>query len=80
MSNVRGYSTKLAGMVAEADPSLPTIRLARICIAKEIPVTDVAETLGVTRMTVYKWFKGLTAPRPKQLERIMEILARLEVG
>jgi predicted DNA-binding transcriptional regulator AlpA len=50
--------------------------LGRMCIAREIPVSDVSSYFGVSRMTIYKWFKGLEIPRQKQIARIEEVLAK----
>jgi hypothetical protein len=38
------------------------VALGRVCIARSIPVSVVADVFGVSRMTVYNWFKGDTLP------------------
>lgn len=72
----RGYSSKIVKANKEADISNPGVLLGRMCIAKEIPVFDVAQFFGVSRMTIYKWFKGAELPRQKQITKIEEVLAK----
>lgn len=33
-------------------------KLGLLCIANNLSVTDVAEALGVSRYTIYRWFTG----------------------
>jgi predicted transcriptional regulator len=63
--------------VEAADPTLPGVRLAKMCIAKDIPVVDVAAKFGVSRVSIYGWFTGNSKPRQKQVELIEEILKKL---
>jgi hypothetical protein len=72
----RGYSSRIIKANKEASTSNPGVLLGRLCIAKEIPVSDVSEFFGVSRMTIYKWFKGLEIPRRKQITKIEEVLAK----
>jgi len=37
------------------------VKFGLICIQKDIPVADIADYFKVSRMTVYNWFKGVTA-------------------
>ena len=76
----RGYSSRIIKANKEASTSNPGVLLGRLCIAKEIPVSDVSEFFGVSRMTIYKWFKGLEIPRRKQIARIEEVLAKAKVS
>jgi len=52
----RGYSLRVMRANEQADPSSTGVLLGRICIKKEIPVVDVADFFGVSRMTIYSWF------------------------
>ena len=72
----RGYMSRIIRANLEASTDSPGVMLGRFCIAKEIPVKDVSEFFKVSRMTIYKWFKGLEIPRQKQLARIEEVLAK----
>ena len=78
MSNrARGYDSLFIRKVAEADHLPAVLQLAGLCIEKNIPVTEVAELLGVTRATVYNWMTGKTAPNPRYLALIPRITTRL---
>jgi hypothetical protein len=72
----RGYSSRIIKANADASTANPGVLLGRMCIAKEIPVSDVSEFFGVSRMTIYKWFKGLEIPRRKQIAKIEEVIAK----
>jgi len=39
-----------------------------------IPVSQVAESFGVSRMTVYSWFTGISRPRQNKIEQIEKLL------
>jgi hypothetical protein len=76
MADSRGYSFRIVKANKEADTASPGVMLGRLCIAQEIPVASVAEFFGVSRMTIYKWFKGSEVPRKKQIEKIEDVLKR----
>jgi len=78
MSDRRGYSSALIEEVAAADPALPAVRLAKLCIAQGRSVWEVSAQLGVSRITIYKWFCGRVNPRSKHLERIFKLISELE--
>jgi predicted transcriptional regulator len=78
MSDSRGYSTALVQKVAAANPSLPTIRLARVCIDRGVSVWEVSRMLGVSRPIIYRWFSGKTNPRTKHVEKILILVYQLE--
>lgn len=58
-----GYSARLIELNKRADKRLLGVRLGRVCIKHNVPVADVASTLGVSRQTVYNWFTGDTSPQ-----------------
>lgn len=78
MTDSRGYSSRIIRANREADTKHPGVVLGRLCIAQEIPVSDVAQFFEVSRMTIYKWFKGQELPRPKQVAKIDEVIAKLK--
>lgn len=78
MTDFRGYSSRIIRTNKDADATHPGVLLGRLCIAQEIPVSDVAQFFDVSRMTIYKWFKGQEMPRKRQIEKIEEILAKLK--
>lgn len=73
----RGYSLRIVRANEQADPSNIGVLLGRLCIKKEIPVSQVAEFLNVSRMSVYNWFCGRGFPRKKMQLKIKEILEKL---
>jgi DNA-binding XRE family transcriptional regulator len=58
-----GYSNRLVQLNNKADQSLLGVRLGRVCIEHDVPVSTVASELGVSRQTVYNWFCGVSTPR-----------------
>jgi len=78
MSETRGYSFKLVEVNKHAPTTHPGVLLGRLCIAQDIPVADVAQFFDVSRMTIYKWFKGQEMPRKRHTEKIEEVVATLK--
>jgi hypothetical protein len=60
-----GYSLRLCDLNRRAPSNLLGVRLGRVCIEHNIPVTEVAQKMKVTRQTVYNWFAGTTTPLPR---------------
>lgn len=78
MAESRGYSSRLIEHNKNASTTHPGVMLGRLCIAQDIPVTDAAQFFGVSRMTVYKWFRGEEMPRKKYIAKIEEVVAKLK--
>lgn len=74
----KGYSLLVAKRIREADSRLAGVRLGKLCLDRDIPVKDVADFLGVSRMTVYSWFQGNTSVPPKHMEKLEKIIAKLQ--
>lgn len=74
----RGYSLHLRDLNAKADKRKLGVRLGRLCIEHDVPVTVVAKAMGVTRTTVYNWFCGVSAPQPALTSAIETYIANLE--
>ena len=72
-----GYSVKLLEANKEADGKHLGVQLGRKCISRKIPVSKVAEDLGVSRPTIYNWFCGATAPQGELVRLIREYIAQL---
>lgn len=70
----RGYSHNLVKLIEGADPNLIGVQLGRMCIENDISVREVAQKLGVSRMTVYHWFAGRFAPRGEYVHRVEQLL------
>lgn len=77
-SESRGYSTVLVARVQTMDKRLATVRLALACFKHNLPVMSVAKTIGVSRATIYSWFKGEAFPRKGYVEKIEGLLSRLD--
>ena len=52
------YSQKIIDAVSKTPKTLGT-QLGRWAVYHDIPVTKIAEVLGVSRQTVYNWFTGI---------------------
>lgn len=74
----KGYSILLANQIRAADPSLLGVQLGKVCIDKDIPVTDVSDFFKVSRMTVYSWFRGEAKVSGKHTEKMQKLIARLK--
>lgn len=75
----RGYSQRIIDANSEANQSSLGVLLGKFCITRDIPVVDISEYFGVSKMTVYNWFTGKSSPRKTQEGRIREILVKAGV-
>lgn len=73
-----GYSVITANEIRNANPNLLGVQLGKVCLKNDIPVKDVAEFFGVTRMTVYNWFKGRVVVSGKYVERMNKLIEKLQ--
>jgi transcriptional regulator with XRE-family HTH domain len=73
----KGYSALTIQEVQEANPTLLGVKLAKICIDRGIPVSDVAEFFGVSRVTVYAWFRGKSVVSGKHADKMQKLLVKL---
>ena len=73
-----GYSLRIRDLNAKADKRKVGVRLGRVCIKHDIPVTVVAKHMGVTRATVYNRFCGVSAPQDTTTGLIETYIASLE--
>jgi hypothetical protein len=74
MMDTRGYTLRIVRANKVANARSPGVKLGRFCIEKDIPVREVAEYFGVSRMTIYKWFVGEWIPRKIHTEKISDIV------
>lgn len=72
-----GYSARLIKLNKQADSKQVGVRLGRVCIKHDVPVTAVASTLGVSRQTVYNWFAGESNPQNAVIDKVKRLLASL---
>jgi DNA-binding transcriptional regulator YiaG len=73
-----GYTLRIRDLNAKADKRKLGVRLGRACIKHDVPVTVVAQRMGVTRATVYNWFCGVSAPQASAVSLIESYIASLE--
>jgi hypothetical protein len=73
-----GYSQSLVDANKKANIKSLGVALGRLCIKHEVPVSEVAEELGVSRMTVYNWFWGITSPTLHLQPRIVRYTEHLK--
>ena len=69
-----GYSARLIALNKEADSKLLGVKLGRICIKRNIPVSTIASTLGVSRQTIYNWFMGANNPQDQSVDAVHDLL------
>ncbi len=69
-----GYSARLIALNKEADSKLLGVRLGRICIKRNIPVSTIASKLGVSRQTIYNWFMGANNPQDQSVDAVHDLL------
>jgi hypothetical protein len=72
----RPYSEKFLLSLSEADASQAGVQLGRLCVEANVPATYIAKALGVTRMTVYCWFRGqdIRKIRRKSVEVLVDLM------
>lgn len=73
----KGYSVLTTQEIEEANPNLLGVKLGRICVKRDIPVKDVAEFFGVSRVTVYAWFRGKMVVSGKHVQKVQELITKL---
>lgn len=73
-----GYSYQLVEANKKADDKSWGVVLGRTCINLNIPVSDIAGRLDVSRATIYNWFWGTTLPSRQHSEQIERLLPRLK--
>ena len=71
-----GYSLRLVKANQAADSRKIGVALGRYCIAKDIPVADIADSFDVSRMAVYSWFTGISEPHRTKAEQIAAMLKK----
>jgi hypothetical protein len=62
----RPYSEKFLLGLYQSDKTKLGVRLGLKAVEANIPATLLAKLLGVTKMTIYLWFRGQNIRKPKQ--------------
>lgn len=78
-TDYRGYSQRVVEANELADINSLGVLLGRFCISRDIPVVDISEYFGVSKMTVYNWFTGKSVPRKVQEGPIKDVLSKAGV-
>lgn len=73
-----GYSARVIKANVFQDDSLLGVKLGRLCIALDIPVSAIAKDAGVSKQTVYNWFMGKCDPHPSLTAKIQELITQIE--
>ena len=74
----RTYSERSLLEMHQADPHRAGVQLAKACVKANLPAKYVAEVLGVTRMTVYSWFRG--KPIRDKNQQVVEVFTEIIEG
>jgi transcriptional regulator with XRE-family HTH domain len=72
-----GYSRRIVAEIEQADTGKIGVRLAMICLLRDIPVKYVADYLGVSRVTVYTWFRGKTNVPERLNVKVQKLINKL---
>jgi len=73
-----GYTTRIDSLNRKANKFSLGVRLGRVCIKHNVPASEVASQLGVTRQTVYNWFIGVHEPNERLSKLIKDFIAEYE--
>lgn len=71
----RPYTEQFLKVLYAADTQQVGVQLGRLCVESNIPATYVAAALGVSRVTVYSWYRGSDIRMKKRRE--VEAMIRL---
>jgi hypothetical protein len=77
MSESKGYHKATFDAVTKSDSDSLGVQLGKLCVTKNIPVTDVAAFFNVSRQAVYLWFKGKCRPKKELQEKIEKLVEKL---
>jgi len=60
-----GYSARVVKLNKQASKNKLGVLLGRLCIALDIPASEVANIFDVSKQTIYNWFVGVHEPKDK---------------
>jgi DNA-binding transcriptional regulator YiaG len=72
----QGYSMSLVYANKKASIKHTGVALGRLCIEKNVSVSEVAAIFKVSRTAVYNWFSGASQPDRAHSEQIERFMAR----
>ena len=73
-----GYSQSLVYANKKASIKSLGVALGRVCIRANIRVSKIADHFGVSRMTIYNWFKGDSVPFHSYDQAINEYILHIK--
>lgn len=74
----QGYSLRLRDLNRRAPSKLLGVQLGRLCIKHDVPASVVAERMGVSRQTIYNWFRGASNPSPNLIVLVEQYMGALK--
>ena len=74
----RTYSDRFLIGMHQANPRRAGVALAKACVKANLPAKYVAVALGVSRMTIYSWFRG--KPIRDKNQQLAEVFTDLVEG
>lgn len=77
MSDGRGYRKSVYDEIMSSNSTRLGVVLGKLCVTKNIPVTDVASFFGISRQAVYLWFRGEVSPSKRHTEKLEKLLDKL---
>lgn len=75
-----GYSNQFVTEVQKkykAKPTDPVNALCYLCVQQNVMLSSAAEKLGVSKQTVYNWFRGVYQPMPSTVKKIEKLNQQL---
>jgi predicted DNA-binding protein YlxM (UPF0122 family) len=73
----KGYSSLFIQSVKDANPNLIGVKLAKLCIKNDVSVITIANHFGVSRMSVYAWFRGERHVGDRHLDKMNRLIEKL---
>lgn len=76
----KGFSYMLVKRVdaeLQQNPKNPVFLLIKRCILKDIPVTEAARRIGITRAALYGYMDGEYKPKQEVLDKIEKLYRSL---
>ena len=73
-----GYASGFINEVKASDKSKIGVQLGKVCIKRDIPVTDIAQFFEVSRVTVYSWFRGKINVPDRHQEKMQKLIDKLD--
>ena len=73
-----GYSQSLVYANKKASVKSLGVALGRVCIRANVSVNKIADDFGVSRMTIYNWFKGDSVPHSSYTKALSDYIVKLK--